>query len=159
MERVGEDRRPAPKSFPDEPGDRRGLLDRLAAGEGDDDPPAGLLQAPLRLVDGLVPGDGLESAASNSAASLRYPVGGVEVRIAEAPLVAEPALVDLGVVPRKDPRHLALPRRRPGVAAHRAQAADRRHVLDLPGARAKAIRRRRERPDRAELEDVAREVG
>src|SRR4029077_11798045 len=44
------------------------------------------------------------------------------------------------------------------VAADGAEAADRRHVLDLPGARLEAVLRGGERADRTELGDVAGEV-
>ena len=80
------------------------------------------------------------------------------MREGEAALVAEPALVDLGVVAREDPLDLALARRRADVAADRAEPADRRDVLDLPRPRLEAVLGRGERADRAELGHVAGEV-
>ena len=75
----------------------------------------------------------------------------------EAALVAEPALIDIGVIAREDSLDLAFAQRRPGVAARRAAGADRRHVDDLPRARLKAVGRRQQCADWAELGDVARE--
>src|SRR5205823_7704428 len=106
--------------------------------------------------------DLLEPALAGLAHRLLDPVRGVEVREPEAPLVAEPALVDLRVVAGEDPLDLALARRRGDVAADRAEPADRRHVLDLPWPRLEAVLRRGERADRAELDHVpgeARAVG
>src|SRR5580765_4778136 len=76
------------------------------------------------------------------------------MREAETALVAEPALVDVRVVPGADPLHLALARRRLDVAADRAQAADGRDVLDLPRTGLEAVLRRRQGADRAELDHV-----
>jgi hypothetical protein len=56
------------------------------------------------------------------------------VREAEAPLVAEPALVDLGVVAGENPLDFALALVDVDVAADRAEAADARHGLELPRA-------------------------
>ena len=81
-----------------------------------------------------------------------------QVREREAALVAEPALVDLGVVAREDPLDLPLARRRADVAADGAEPADGRHVLDLPRARLEAVLRRGQRADRAELDHVAGEA-
>ena len=103
-----------------------------------------------------------ESASKRRGPALRSGVvmrsRACEVREGEAALVAEPALVDLGVVAREDALDLALARRRADVAADRAEAADRRHVLDLPRPRLEAVLRRGERADRAELGHVAGEV-
>src|SRR5205085_2487610 len=81
-------------------------------------------------------------------------VARVQVLVGEAALVAQPALVDLWMVPRLDPLDLPLARRRGDVAADGAQAADRRNALDLPRPRLEAVLRRGERPDRADLGDV-----
>src|SRR3954452_24240304 len=62
------------------------------------------------------------------------------------------------MVAREDALDLPLARGRVDVAADGAEAADGRHVLDLPGARLEAVLRRRERADRAQLGDVAGEV-
>ena len=78
--------------------------------------------------------------------------------VAEAALVAEPAVVDLLVVAREHAHDL-------GVVAHgqldvalrRAHRADRARALDVPRARAEAVGGRGERAHRAELDDVAAE--
>ncbi len=79
------------------------------------------------------------------------------MREAEAALVAEPALVDLGVVAREDPLDLALAYGRVRVAADGTHAADGRDVDDLPRACLEAVLRRQQRADRAQLGDVPRE--
>src|SRR6188472_4492729 len=61
------------------------------------------------------------------------------------------------MVPREDPPDLALTLGRGDVAADRAHAAHRRHVLDLPRATLEAVLRRREGADRAKLDHVAAE--
>src|SRR5882672_12729940 len=80
------------------------------------------------------------------------------MREREAALVAQPPLVDLWVVAGEDALDLALARRGADVAADRAEAAHRRHVLDLPRARLEPVLRRGQRADGAQLGDVAREV-
>jgi hypothetical protein len=158
VERIRQQRAAAAETLLHEARDRGRLLERLAAREGHDDGAAGFLQAALCFVDGALEGDRLEPPPANAAPWDGDAVFGAQVLVGEAPLVAEPALVDLGVVPGEDPRHLALTRRRPGVAAERAKPADRRHVLDLPRPGAEAIGRRGEGADRAELEHVPGEV-
>src|SRR4029077_10176617 len=64
--------------------------------------------------------------------------------------------VDLRVVARLDALDGALARRGAGVAPGRAEPADGRHVLDLPRSRLEPVLGRREGPDRAELDHVAR---
>ena len=86
-------------------------------------------------------------------------IGGPQMVVGEPALVADPALVDLRMVARQHARDLALARRRPGVAPDRAEAADRGDVLDLPRPRAEAVDGRGERAHRAQLDDVAGEVG
>src|SRR5438270_649058 len=80
------------------------------------------------------------------------------MRERKASLVAEPALVDVLVVPRQDPLDLPLARRRVDVATDRAHPADAGDVLDLPGACLEAVLRGRERADGTELDHVAGEV-
>src|SRR3954453_7311637 len=77
--------------------------------------------------------------------------------VGEASLVAEPALVDVGMVAREDPFDLALARRDVDVAPDGAEAADARGVLDLPRTRLEAVRRRGQRSDRTQLDHVAAE--
>src|SRR5262249_61729961 len=84
-------------------------------------------------------------------------VARVQVRVGEAALVAEPAAVDLGVVPGLDPLDPALAGRRGDVAAGGAEAAHGRDALDLPRPRLEAVLRRGERADGAELGHVAGE--
>ena len=139
--------------------DRVCLLERLAAREGDRDRAGGGPQALLGGVDRLFPGHLGEAAARQPDERRSQAIRGPKVVVGEPALVAEPAAVDLRMVARQHARHLALPRRRPGVAAHRAEAADRRDVLDLPGARAEAVDRRGERAHGTQLDDVAGEMG
>src|SRR5262249_5704881 len=131
--------------------------DRLRAGEGGDNAALGLAQQPLRLVERALPRDLLEAATSDPQQRVAQPVLGTQVLIREAALVAEPAAVDVGVVPREDPLDLPFARRRVDVAADRAQPADRRRVLDLPRPGLEAVHRRREGAHGAELDDVAAE--
>ena len=119
--------------------------------------PSARAQEPLRVVERVVPRDRLHAAPADAPERVDDPVVGVEVGEREPALVADPALVDLGVVARQDPLHLALARRHRDVAADRAVRADRRHVLDLPRPRLEAVARREQRADRAELGDVAGE--
>ena len=139
-------------------GERVRLLDRLGAGERSDDAAFGLAQQALGLVERPLPGHLLEAAAAHAQQAGRAVRSRcVEVCVRKASLVAEPALVDLGMVAGQDALHLALARRRVDVAADGAQAADGRHVLDLPRPAFEAVRRRRQRTDRAELDHVAAE--
>src|SRR5262249_41641521 len=81
---------------------------------------------------------------------------------AVATLVAEPAVIDLGVVARQDPEDALVADRELDVALARAERADRPRVLDVPRTRAEAIGVAGERAHRAELGDVAvkgRDVG
>ena len=139
-------------------GERVGLLDGLGARQRGDDPacPPSGASAPPRP-ERAVPGELLVPARAHPLAAGRRSGRRAQVREREAALVAEPALVDLGMVPREDPLDLALARRRVDVAADRAEAADGRDVLDLPGPRLEAVLRRGQRADGAELDDVAGE--
>src|SRR5262249_61976308 len=118
---------------------------------------AGGAQQPLGLVQRLLPAERLEAARADLAQRILDAVVGAQMPEGKPALVAEPALVDLRVVAGENPLDLALARGRADVAADRAEPADGRHVLDLPGARLEAVLRRRERPDRAELDHVAGE--
>ena len=99
----------------------------------------------------------LETAPAHALQRLREPVLGAQVRVGEAALVADPALVDLGVVAGEDPLDLPLAHGRVDVAADGAEAADGRHVDDLPRPPLEAVLRRQQRADRAELGHVAGE--
>ncbi len=79
-----------------------------------------------------------------------------------AALVAEPAVVDLGVVAGQHPLHLLVADGEADVALGRTEGADRAALLDVPGPGAEAVGVGGQRPDRAELGDVAverRDVG
>ena len=71
------------------------LLDRLRAGERDDDAAVRRLQQPFGDVERVVPRDGLEAAAPHALDRVDDAVGRAQVREREAALVAQPALVDL----------------------------------------------------------------
>ena len=119
--------------------------------------PRASLEQPLCLVERLRPRDGLEAVQACAEQRLGEPVLGVQVRVGEAALVADPALVDLRVVAGEDPLDLALADGRVDVAADRAEPAHGRHVDDLPRPALEAVLRRQERADRAELGHVAGE--
>src|SRR6185503_6250675 len=120
------------------------------------DAAAGAPEELLGPVERRVPGDGRQPQRA-ARERLADPVLGAEVGEREAPLVAEPAAVDLRVVPRLHALDRALARRRADIAAGGAEAADGRHVLDLPGPRLEAVLRGGQRADRAELDHVPRE--
>ena len=88
------------------------LLDGLGAGERRHDRRPGVAEEALGLVERVGPGERFEAARPGLAERILDPVGRVQVREREAALVAEPALVDLGMVAREDPLDLALARRR-----------------------------------------------
>ena len=81
---------------------------------------------------------------------------GVHVLVAEAALVAQPAVVDLFVVARQHAQHALVAHGQLDVALGGAERADRARALDVPRPRAEAVRARGERADRAQLDDVAR---
>src|SRR5439155_16760254 len=137
--------------------ERVGRPHGLRAGERGYDPALGAAQQLLGLVERVVPGEHVEAAAADASQRVGDPVPRAQVREGEAALVAEPALVDLGMVAGEDPLDLSLSRRRLDVAADGAHAADGRYVLDLPRPRLEAVLRRGKRADRAELDHVAGE--
>jgi hypothetical protein len=83
----------------------------------------------------------------------------VDVGVLErvAALVAQPAVVDLGVVAAEHAHDAVVADRQRHVALRRAQRADRAGALDVPRARAEAVGGARERAHRAQLGDVAAE--
>ena len=81
-------------------------------------------------------------------------VGGL---VGEAALVAQPAVVDLLVVAAEHAQDALVADGEGDVALRRAQRADRARLLDVPRARAEAVRPRGQRADRAQLDDVAAE--
>ena len=151
---LGHDRAVGAEAPAQELAQRVRLLHRLGAGERGDDARPGCTKHLLGLVERVVPRERLVAANSDLAARVDDAVAGAQVRESEAALVAEPALVDLRVVPGADPLDLALARRRLDVAADRAEPAHRRDVLDLPRASLEPVLRGRERSDRAELDHV-----
>src|SRR5262249_902176 len=104
-----------------------------------------------------LPGNLLQASPTDPPQRVGDPVLGVQVRESKAALVAEPALVDLRVVPREDPPQLALPLVGVDVAADGAEPADSRDALELPRADVEARLRRQQRADGTELGDVAGE--
>src|SRR6185295_3208878 len=111
----------------------------------------------LGAIERVVPGELAEPASANAFERVQNPVAGVEVREGEATLVAEPTLVDLGVVAREDPLDLALSGRGRDVAADGTEAAHGRNVLDLPRPRLEPVLRGGQRADGTELDHVAAE--
>ena len=128
-------------------------LRRLGAGQRGHDRRAGAAEEPLGAVERVVPRDRLQ-AVSAADERLEHAVVGGQVRVGEAALVADEPAVDLRVVPRLDPLHVSLARRRADVAAGRTEPAHGRDVLNLPWPRLEPILRRGQRPDRAELDHV-----
>src|SRR5918995_22395 len=128
-------------------GDRRGLLPEWA----------------LRVVAVRAERAGERSHARRPVAGADHRLGDPLPRVehleGEAPLVAEPAVVDLGVVARQHPQHPLVADRELDVALARAERADRARILDLPGPGPEAVRVGGERPDGAELDDVPVEGG
>ena len=107
----------------------------------------------------LVPGDRAEAAVAGADHRPGDPVGRVEHLEGEAALVAEPAVVDLGVVAGVHPQDPLVADREADVALARAERADRACLLDVPGPGAEAVGVGGQRPDGAELDDVAVERG
>src|SRR5947209_11219521 len=103
------------------------------------------------------PGDG-SKLASVAHKRLSDPLGRMNHLIREAPLVAQPSVINLYVVPCQCPNDLAVVAHGElDVALAWAERADRSRVLDVPRASAEAVRRRGQRADGAELDDVAAE--
>src|SRR5262249_60762978 len=81
-----------------QPAERVGLLERLAAGERRDGRLRPFAQDALDLVESLLPAQPLEAARAGLAERGRDPVGGGQVGETGPPLVAQPSVLDLGVV-------------------------------------------------------------
>ena len=119
------------------------------------------LQQEALLVGGLAPGEGA-GAALRAAESerglleralpahlsqhptvahhrLRDPLVDVHRLVGEAALVAQPAVVDLGVVAAEHAQHALVADGEGHVALRRAHRADRARVLDVPRACAEAV--------------------
>ena len=75
------------------------LLDRLGAREGGDDASVRLAEQPFGLVQRALPGDLLEAAPPYAHDRIAHAVLRVQMRVRETALVAEPAVVDVGIVP------------------------------------------------------------
>ncbi len=84
-------------------------------------------------------------------------VGAVHVRVVEAAPVADPALVDVVVLARRDAHQLAAPLPQRDVAADRAFRAHAGRVRHVPRPRLEAPHARGEGADGAEVDDVAAE--
>ena len=158
--RLGQDGRVRVEPFAQQPRERVGLLDRLRARRT----PSrrgprrrGAATRPRRARAPTTPARGRAGSHGRAGRRSGRPRRGAGRR--SGPCRRASPRVDLGVVAGQDPLDLALAHRRGDVAADRAEAADRGHVLDLPRPRLEAVLRRRERADRAELDDVARRSG
>ncbi len=117
---------------------------------------AGALQRRGRLVERALPGDRAQLAAVAQQRA-RQALLDVDRLVGEAALVAEPAVVDVVVVARQDAQDALVADGELDVALRRAERADRAGVLDVPRPRAEAVGLRRQRADRAQLDDVAAE--
>ena len=104
-----------------------------------------------------------QSTAFHSPACLtigvRQALGGVEPLVGEAVLVREPALVDRLVLQRQHAHHAVPLDLHDEVAAERVVRGHRLAPRELPGARGVAERLRGERADRAQVDQVAGELG
>ena len=105
-----------------------------------------------------LPGD-LAQRAAVADERARHPLIDMDRLVGEAPLVAQPAVVDLDVVAREHAHDLLVTHREADVALRRAQRADAACVLDVPWTRAEPVRLARERPDGTQFDDVAAERG
>ena len=88
---------------------------------------------------------------------LRDALFAVDRLVGEAALVAQPAVVDLGVVAREHAHDAVVADGELDVALRGAERAQRAGALDVPRARAEAVGARGERADGAQLDDVAAE--
>ena len=118
--------------------------------------PAGPGQPGRGSGDGAVPARGAQLVAL-AHERLGDALVHVEGLVGEAALVAQPAVVDLGVVADHDARDLVVAHGQGHVALGGAQGADRARGLDVPRAGAEAVGGRGQRAHRAELDDVAAE--
>ena len=122
------------------------LVGLLARGEDGDrarpEPLDGGAEPVGDVIEGVGRGDLLEPAAAADEALRDALVARQEAECVAA-LVAEPALVDLGVVAREHAHHVPLPDVDGRVAADGAEAAHARDLLRLPGAGAEPVGRAR----------------
>ena len=140
----------------EQPLEEEGLLvRRVPAGERGG-PGAGLLQGVRGVGERLLPGGG-EQRGALAHERLGDPLVDVRRLVGEAALVAQPAVVDLVVLARQHAHHAIVADGQLDVALRGAVGADRARALDVPRARAEAVRGRGERADRAQLDDVAAE--
>ncbi|GAA5615746.1 hypothetical protein Spla01_06963 [Streptomyces platensis] len=136
-----------------------GVLDGQPAAGQYAGAPLGRGQPAGRRLQGSGPARRLQFAGLRVAhEGVLQPVALLRVPEGEPPLVADPLLVDLGVVGRQPPHDLAAPVVRTGRAAARAVLAHRRRGDQVERAGAEAVRGGGERPDRADLDGVAGEV-
>ena len=82
---------------------------------------------------------------------------GVDRLVGEATLVAQPAVVNFGMLSGLHPQHTLVANGELDVALGRAQGADATRALDVPRSGPEAVRVGRQGTHRAELHDVARE--
>ena len=87
----------------------------------------------------------------------RHALVDVDRLVGEAAAVAQPAVVDLGVVAPEHAQDAVVADGEADVALAGAQRAHRARALDVPRARAEAVGLRGQRAHRAQLDDVAAE--
>ncbi len=111
-------------------------------------------------------GDGLESLipARFLKLAVLLHIGPVETAIAEAVageagLVGDPLLVHVLVQARQNPHHLTAARIDPDIAADGVHDVDRFGLLQFPRPRHEGVGLRGQRPDRTEIDHVARKLG
>jgi hypothetical protein len=116
-----------------------------------------LVVPPAAIAPVCAPARDRHAAASVAYERLGDALVHVEGLVAEAALVAQPAVVHVGVVPLEHPQRELVADGDGDVALRRAEGAHGARALDVPGARAEAVGAGGERPHRAQLDDVAAE--
>ena len=144
------------EALAEQPLDEEGLLVRGVPARERGRAAAGLLERARGVVERLLPARRHERLAL-AHERLGDPLVDVGRLVGEAALVAQPAVVDLVVLAREHAHHAVVADGQLDVALRRAVGADRARALDVPRARAEAVRGRGERADRAQLDDVAAE--
>ena len=134
-----------PRTTDDTDGRWAGALERL------EDPVRDLTQGPVPCRR--------DEAGLRAHERLAQTSGGLYRLEAEATAVAEPALVDRFRVDAEVADEGARGGLGDDTAPHRAGRARRLDLLEVPGTGPETVRRRRQRPDRADLNRVAGEIG
>ncbi len=146
----------AAKALAHEACEQQALL--VGAGPADErgGTPARAAQAGGGLRQRALPGDGAQLPAV-AHKRLGDALVDVDRLVGEAALVAQPAVIDPGVLARQHAHDALVAHREGDIALGGAQRADRAGVLDIPGPGAEAVGTRGERADGAQLDDVAAE--